>query len=68
MRRIAASARSTRSARAAPARLAAWNRRLQIAAAVFILWAATVLALHNAGAFQSALLVGEGMQVVAPDQ
>ena len=49
-------------------RLAIWNRRLLIAAATFILWSATALALQAAGAFQSAMLVGEGMSIVAPDE
>ena len=46
-----------------PRRLAAWNRALLIGATVFILWAASVLALHAAGPNAQAMLAGEGMLI-----
>jgi hypothetical protein len=46
-----------------PRRLAVWNMRLLIAATVFILWSASVLALHAAGPKAQALLAGEGMLI-----
>jgi len=46
-----------------PRHLAVWNRRLLIGAAVMILWAASVLALHAAGPNAQAMLAGEGMLI-----
>ena len=44
-------------------RLAVWNRALLIGATVFILWAASVLALQAAGPNARAMLAGEGMLI-----
>jgi hypothetical protein len=49
-------------------RIAVWNQRLLIVATVFILWAATILALQAAGVVQSAMFAGEGMLVVTPSE
>ena len=46
-----------------PQRLAVWNQRLLILAAVSILWSASVLALQAAGPKAQAVLAGEGMLV-----
>ena len=66
MQKIAPIARSAPASTTASGRLAVWNQRLLIAAAAFILWAATILALQAAGAVQSAMLAGEGMSIVSP--
>jgi hypothetical protein len=64
MQKIAGVARST----AAPGRLAIWNPRLQIAATMLILWAASMLALQAAGPHARAMLASEGTLINAPDQ
>ncbi len=54
-------------ARSASGHLAVWNRRLLTIAIVFILWAASVLALHVAGPNAQAMLAGEGMLINMPE-
>jgi hypothetical protein len=54
---------SVRALATAPSRVAVWNRRLLIAAAVLILWAATMLALQAAGPEVRAMMAGEGMLI-----
>jgi len=49
------------------ARLAIWNRRLLITAAVLILWGASILALHTVGPHTSAMVAGEGTSIAIPD-
>jgi hypothetical protein len=51
---------SVRSLAATPVRLATWNRRLLIVAAVLIAWGACVLALYAAGPEVRAMMAGEG--------
>ena len=68
MRKIAGVARSASASSAAPGRLAIWNRRLLIGAAVFILWAASVLMLQAAGPHARDMLAGEGMLINPSDQ
>jgi hypothetical protein len=46
------------------ARVSLWNRRLLIGSAVLLLWAASILALHEAGPNAQAMLAGEGMLIV----
>jgi hypothetical protein len=45
--------------------LAAWNRRLMVTAAVFIMGSATMLALQVAGPEARALIASEGMVVTS---
>jgi hypothetical protein len=52
-------------------RVSVWNRRLLVGSIVFILWAASMLALHMAGPNARAMLAGEGMlinPIEQPDQ
>jgi hypothetical protein len=49
-------------------RVSTWNRRLMIAAAVAILWCATVLALQAADPHTRAMIAGEGMVIAEYNQ
>lgn len=60
MRKISGTAPYVTKAASASGYLVVWNRRLLVAASVFILWAASVLALQAAGPRVQALLAGEG--------
>jgi hypothetical protein len=59
---------SVRSLASIPIRLATWNRRFLIAAAVAILWCATVLALQTADPHTRAMIAGEGMVIAEYNQ
>jgi len=59
---------SVRAFASAPIRVAIWNRRLLIAAAVLILWAATMLALQAADPHTRAMIAGEGMVITEYNQ
>jgi hypothetical protein len=47
--------------------LSAWNRRLLIAASVFVLWACSVLTLQAAGPHAQNMIAGEGMLITMPE-
>ena len=68
MRNITRGASTFSTNRPIPGRLAVWNRRFLIAAAVLILWAASFVALDKAGPEARALLAGEGMLINPVDQ
>jgi hypothetical protein len=63
MQKTATIASTAPAPAAVPGRLAIWNRRLLVAAAVLILWGASVLALQSAGPHARAMLAGEGMLI-----
>jgi len=67
MRNIARDATGVPASPSTTGRLAVWNQRLLIGAAVFILWAASILALQAAGPNARAMLAGEGMLIVPTD-
>jgi hypothetical protein len=68
MRNIARGTLAVSPPRRVPGRLAIWNRRLLMVAAVLILWAASILALNMAGPDAQALLAGEGMLINPVEQ
>jgi|HubBroStandDraft_1064217.scaffolds.fasta_scaffold88921_3 hypothetical protein len=63
MQTIAGVMTSVRALATVSIRVATWNRRLLIAAAVFVLWGACVLALQAAGPHAQAMIAGEGMLI-----
>jgi hypothetical protein len=63
MRDLTQTARYRATSTTAPRQLAVWNRRLLIAAAALILWAASMLALYAMGPDARALMAGEGLLI-----
>jgi hypothetical protein len=65
MRDMTQTARYAATATKASRHIAVWNRRLLIASAALILWAASMLALQAMGPDARALMAGEGLLIQA---
>jgi hypothetical protein len=65
MRDLTEAARYSATSTSASRHIAVWNRRLLIAAAALILWAASMLALQAMGPDARALMAGEGLLIQA---
>ena len=63
MRNLTQTTRYPAGSAAAARHIAVWNRRLLIAAATLILWAASMLALQAMGPDGRALMAGEGLLI-----
>jgi hypothetical protein len=67
MRNLTQTARYSATPTATSRHFAVWNRRLLIAAAAVILWAASMLALQAMGPEGRALMAGEGLLIQTGD-
>jgi hypothetical protein len=63
MRDLTQTARYSATSTSASRQISIWNRRLLIAAAALILWAASMLALQAMGPDARALMAGEGLLI-----
>ena len=63
MRDLTQTARYSATSTSASGHIGVWNRRLLIATATLILWAASMLALQAMGPDARALMAGEGLLI-----